>query len=128
MEILEVYRSKFEERIAARFQELGISAEYECERLRYTIPETVKNYIPDWRVGEIRFEGKGRLTATDRRKMILVKQQNPSVRIIIIFQNSDVKLRKGSPTSYGAWASKNGFEWYDWRKGLPRSLIKEMKN
>lgn len=122
-----MYRSKFEERIAAKFKELGIVAEYECERLKYTVPETKKNYIPDWKIKEIRIEGKGRLTATDRKKMILVKEQNPDIRIIIIFQNSDVKLRKGSPTSYGAWASKAGFEWYDWRRGLPRNLIREMK-
>ncbi|MCI4435404.1 MAG: hypothetical protein JHC33_01155 [Ignisphaera sp.] len=122
------YRSRFEGKVAAKFIELGIDAAYEAEKLPYIVPETKKNYIPDWTIGDIRIETKGRLTAIDRRKMILVKQYNPNIRIILIFMNSDVKLRKGSPTSYGQWANKAGFEWYDWRKGLPRQLIKELKD
>jgi hypothetical protein len=121
------YRSKFEERVAGKFVELGIPAKYECEKLQYVVPETKRNYIPDWTVGNIRIEAKGRLTSADRKKMILVKENNPTVRVILIFQNSDVKLRKGSKTSYGAWATKAGFEWYDWRKGLPRSLVTQLK-
>lgn len=123
-----MYRSKFEERIAKKFTDLGIQFNYEGSKLKYIVPETVKNYIPDWDIGSIFYESKGRFTSADRRKMVLVKMHNPDKTIRIIFQNADVKLRKGSPTSYGQWATKNGFEWCDWRKGIPRHWLKEMKN
>lgn len=110
------YRSKFEHTIAQWLEEAEINFEYEPCKLEYIVPESKHRYTPDWKIGKIFFESKGKLTATDRKKILHVLSSNPSVDIRIIFQNADVKLNKGSPTTYGMWATKHGIKWYDWRK------------
>ncbi len=121
------FRSKFEEQIANYLTKRNIHFEYESCKLSYIVPETKRNYLPDWLIGtnkNIVFESKGRLTSADRKKMLLVKENNPEIEIRFIFMNSDVKIRKGSKTSYGDWATKNGFEWCDFRKGIPKQWLK----
>ena len=101
------YRNEFEEKIAAQ---LGPTYEYETIKLPYVIPHT---YTPDFidRANKVIIEGKGRLTSFDRQKMIAVKKQNPDWTYIILFQNPNLKLYKGSKTSYAQWAEKHGFQW-----------------
>lgn len=118
------YRSKFEHTIAQWFKEHKIDHEYEPCRLKYIVPESTHTYTPDWKVGMIFFESKGKLTAADRKKILHVLSSNPTIDIRIIFQNSDVKIRKGSPTSYGEWATRSGIKWCDWRKGIPKEWLK----
>ena len=52
-----------------------------------------------------------------------VKEQYPDYIFYIFFQNARVKLRKGSKTSYGDWATKAGFIWSDKRAGLPAEWL-----
>ena len=33
----------------------------------------------------------------------------------MLFMNANNKIRKGSPTTYGEWATKKGFIWADYR-------------
>lgn len=87
-------------------------------------PEKKRKYHPDWelttKAGDVLLiETKGKLTVQDRQKLVLVKEQHPKLQLVILFQNASVKLRKNSPTSYGEWATKQGFKWFDWKKGLP---------
>ena len=117
------YRSKFEARVASYLESRNITYEYEKWKLPYTVPETVKNYIPDWKIGDTYIETKGLFTSADRKKMLLVREANPGVVLRLLFMNADVKLRKGSPTSYGTWATKNNFEWWDFRKGIPKHWL-----
>lgn len=117
------YRSKFELEIAKWLEKEGISFKYEPCKLDYIVPESKHKYTPDWQVNgdsSLVWESKGRLTAADRRKLIHVRASNPDVHILIVLQNADVKIRKGSKTSYGDWCTAAGFDWVDFRnkKGM----------
>lgn len=120
------YKSQFEKNVAKAFKVNGIKFEYEPEVVHFIQPEKKRKYIPDFKVrtkkaGVFLVETKGKLTAEDRKKLVWVKEQNPKLKLILVFMNSRNKLRKGSPTSYGEWATKNGFEWYDFDNGIPNA-------
>ena len=107
-------RSKFESKFGALYPELG----YENTKIKYIQPSQERTYNPDWKVKENVFiETKGRLTAADRKKHLLVKEQNPEVTIYFVFENAGNTLTKRSKTTYGMWADKHGFEWHDWARG-----------
>lgn len=121
-----MFRSKFEKQISEWFKRRGIEYEYEPCKLKYTVPESYHTYTPDWSLDQknIYYESKGKLDAVTRKKMLHIRDSNPGVTIRIIFQNANVKLRKNSPTTYGEWATKNGFQWCDFRKGIPKEWLK----
>ncbi len=119
------YKSKFEKQVAQGFKKAKIGFEYEPEVVRFVQPEKARKYTPDWRIttcsGDVLLvETKGKLTVEDRQKLVWVKEQHPKLNLVILFMNASVKIRKNSPTSYGEWATKNGFTWFDWKKGLPK--------
>jgi hypothetical protein len=118
------YKSKFEKNFAKVLKENGITFKYEPMVVAFTQPEKKRKYLPDFelktkKAGVFLVETKGKLTHEDRQKLVWVKEQNPKMKLILVFMNSNNKLRKNSPTTYGQWATKNGFEWYDFRQGLP---------
>ena len=57
----------------------------------------------------------------DRKKHLLVKEQNPKLDIRFIFGNSRNKIYKGSKTSYADWCLKHGFVFAD--KVIPTDWI-----
>ena len=121
------YKSKFELNVAKAFKKGGITFVYEPEVIKFLQPEKKRKYTPDFKVetaaGTFLIETKGKLTAQDRYKMIWVRDQNPDKRLVLLFMNSSVKLRKGSKTTYRMWAEKNGFQCFDFRDGLPKEWI-----
>lgn len=102
------YRSNFEFNFAKSLESNNIDYSYEEDKLKYVRACT---YTPDFKIGNLYVETKGRFTTQDRSKMILVKQQNPGIQIIIVFMNPNITLRKGSKTTYWQWADKNNFLW-----------------
>jgi predicted nuclease of restriction endonuclease-like RecB superfamily len=118
------YKSQFERKVAQAFKENGIKFEYEPMVVDFTQPEKKRKYTPDFRIktkkGTLVVETKGRLTREERQKLIWIRDSNPKLKIILMFMNSSVPIQKGSPTSYGDWAKKNGFEYHDFRFGLPK--------
>ncbi len=120
------YKSKLEIQVA---EYLGDNAEYECEYISFTQPAKSRKYCPDFKTkAGVFIECKGKWTAEDRAKHVWLKEQHPDKRIVLLFQNSSVKLNKRSSTTYGDWATKNNIEWYDWRdKNIPKELIVESK-
>lgn len=109
------YRSAFEATVGAQLDAAKpeVASHYEEVRLSYRVEHT---YTPDWRVrtpsGRCFFiEAKGLLTAEDRTKLQLVRDQNPGVDIRLVFQRASTPIRKGSKTSYGQWATNAGFKW-----------------
>lgn len=117
-----MYRSKFEKQIADWLRQNNIKFTYEPCVLNYIVPESKHKYTPDWVFGnkekkkqQIYYESKGRFTAQDRKKMLLVRESNPDVVIRIIFQNSTVKITKTSKTSYADWCIKNEFDFFCWK-------------
>ena len=105
------YRSKFEAGIAATLNKNKVAFSYESLDLKYILS---CSYCPDFILSNgIIIETKGYLSKEDRRKMLAVKEANPSLDIRFCFQNAKTKLSRGKKRSlsYGQWATKNGFLW-----------------
>ena len=118
------YKRKLEVEVA---DYLGDRADYEPEYIGFTQPAKSRRYCPDFKTrAGVFIECKGKWTAEDRIKHVWLREQHPDKRIVLLFQNSNVKLNKRSKTTYGEWATKNNIEWYDWRdKYIPEELILE---
>lgn len=117
------YRSGLEESIAKQLEQLGVPVEYEKFKIKYRVEED-RTYTPDWRFENgVIVETKGRFTAQDRKKHLLVKAQYPELDLRFVFSNSNAKLSKGSKTTYAAWCEKNGFQYAD--RLIPEEWVKE---
>jgi hypothetical protein len=120
------FRSLFEEGVAKTLTELKVKFRYEGKHdvMVYEKPATKHKYTPDFVLPNgIVVETKGRLTTSDRQKMILVVEHNPSKDIRFVFQRAKNPIRKGSKTTYGMWADKNGFLWADGE--IPQAWLNE---
>lgn len=130
------FRSGLEKTIADQLEAAGVPVSFEKIKLKYTVPEKEHTYTPDFDAGTIIIEAKGafgygpnRFSGGDpvkeRQKLVLIKQQHPDLDLRIVFQRASTKIRKGSPTSLGMWATANNIPWAD--KGqIPQSWIDEM--
>ena len=115
------YRSGLEANVAEQLAEAGIDFEYETQKISYCIDA---KYIPDFILpNRIIVECKGRFTSEDRRKMRLVKEQNPELDIRFVFTRSSSKINKGSKTTYADWCSRYGFKYSD--KLIPKEWLNE---
>ena len=117
------YRSGLEERVAKELREAGVDFGYECLKIDYRVEET-RRYTPDFLLPNgIIVETKGRFVASDRKKHLLIKRQDPFLDIRFVFQNSRSKINKGSNTSYADWCDKHGFLYAD--KHIPQEWLDE---
>ena len=108
------FKSGLEETISQQIESQGIKVEYETEKVPYIIPASNHTYSPDFKLPNgIRVETKGRFVAADRKKHLLVKEQNPNMDIRFVFSNSKNKITKKSKTTYGDWCEKNGYKYSD---------------
>lgn len=108
------YRSKFEQRLADRLLKLGFK--YEPYTLNYSIPTTEHTYRPDFVRGKLIYELKGRFTVQDRKKMKLLVEQHPEYDFVMVFQNPNIKINKGSKTTYADWCNKNHINWMSYKE------------
>ena len=103
------YRSKLEERLATLLTTLGISYEYESEKVSYTIQH---HYTPDFVLPNHTYlEAKGYWDAADRRKILAVKKDNPDMDLRMVFQAPYNKINKNSKTTYAMWCEKHDIPW-----------------
>ena len=75
-------------------------------------------------------ETKGQFNSADRKKMKLIKLQNPKLDIRFIFSNSKSKIGKKSKTTYGKWCEMFGFKYHcvqSTKKEIPDEWLKEIK-
>ncbi|CAB4217485.1 endonuclease I [uncultured Caudovirales phage] len=108
----EGHRSGLEDAFRDLCDKEGLHVEYEANSLPFTTPPQKRRYHPDWKVSDKCYlETKGKFTAQDRKKAVLVKEQHPDVRILYVFQRSKNTLSKSSKTTYGDWCDKAGIEW-----------------
>lgn len=108
------FKSGLEENISIQIESKGIEVKYESEKVSYIIPASQHTYNPDFKLPNgIFVETKGRFLAADRKKHLLVKQQNPNLDIRFVFSNSKNKISKNSKTTYADWCDKNGFKYAD---------------
>jgi Phage endonuclease I len=105
-------RSKYEEQIAKTLKTSKIPYQYESLKVKYTIPATLHSYCPDFVLPNgILIEAKGIFNTKDRKKHLLIKEQQSQLDIRFLFQNPNLTLNKKSKTTYWQWCEKNGFEW-----------------
>ena len=103
------FRSKLEENIANLLDGLGVSYEYESEKLGYTIEHT---YTPDFVLPNYTYiEAKGYWSPADRRKILNVKKANPEVDLRMVFQSPYNTISKKSKTTYAKWCEKHDIPW-----------------
>lgn len=108
------FKSGLEETISNQIASKGIEVQYESEKVGYIIPASQHTYNPDFKLPNgIRIETKGRFVIADRKKHLLVKEQNPNLDIRFVFSNSKNKINKRSKTTYADWCEKNGFKYAD---------------
>ena len=101
------YRSGFEHRVAEDLVSKKAKFDYESEKYSYEVHEA-RTYTPDFVFKNFVVECKGRLTAADRKKLLLVKKYNPDLDIRLLFQLNN-KIARNSRTRYADWAEKHGF-------------------
>ena len=98
-----------------------------CESCGSTKVVQVKSYTPDFQItiNGLLIEVKGRFTAPDRAKLIAVKKDNPSIKLVLYFA-SDNRLSKGAEKHYSDWCQQHNF---DFSVGsIPRRWLNEKKN
>ena len=118
------FKSGLEESVSNQITSRGLSVQYESEEVSYIIPASEHTYHPDFKLPNgIRVETKGRFVLADRKKHLLVKQQNPELDIRFVFTNSKNKINKKSKTTYADWCEKNGFKYAD--KVIPDEWFSE---
>lgn len=106
------YRSMSEVRFATRLKDINIKFDYEKDKLNYQFEP--QKYVVDFTVdGDLLIEYKGKLDPASRRKMRAVKKCNPNVDLVMIFEKPNNKIYRGSQTTYGDWATNEGFVWFD---------------
>lgn len=103
------YRSKYEERLSNVLINAGYK--YEPIKLKYTIPESIHTYTPDFVLGNKLIELKGLWDSTDRKKILYIHSQYPQYELIMVFQNENLKIYKGSKTTYADFCNKNNIKW-----------------
>ena len=107
------------------------SFKYEGMKITYFQPEVKKTYKPDFPIrGSFIIETKGAFNSADRKKMKLVKSQNPKLDIRFIFSNSKTKIGKKSKTTYAKWCELNDFPYhciYSTKEVFPTEWLKEIQ-
>jgi hypothetical protein len=117
------FRSGLEEQVANQIKAKGLKVEYEQTKISYVIPESKHTYTPDFVLPNgVIIESKGRFLLEDRKKHLLIKDQQPHLDIRFVFTSSSAKISKGSKTNYADWCVKNGFLYAD--KVIPDSWFK----
>ena len=117
------FRSGLEKRVADELTSQGISYTYEEEKIRFVKPERKAVYTPDFKIGSIFIETKGRFMTADRQKHILIKEQLPDLDIRFVFSNPKQRISKTSKTTYAMWCEKHGFLYA--KESIPHSWLKE---
>lgn len=119
-------RSKFESRIGKDLRDAGMPFDYEAFSYEYDEPLRKNRarcsecdstalvrtgwYTPDFFLENgVIIETKGRFTAADRRKMLAVKLEHPTLDIKMLFMR-DNKIHKNSTTFYSDWCMEHDYD------------------
>lgn len=106
------FRSKFEKSISTQLTKENINYGYEVTTIRFTKPVSNHRYTVDFTLPNgILIEAKGRWVAEDRKKHVLLKQQQPNLDIRFVFMRARTPIRKGSKTTYADFCDKHGILW-----------------
>ena len=119
-------RSHLEEVVEHDLDQLGFQSSYETDTFTYT---TEHRYTPDYKVlGEHPFfiEVKGWMSPEMRRNLLAAVLANPTIPLLIAFQQPNQRISKGSKTTVAQWATKYGIPWAP--IPIPRDLLMSWAN
>jgi len=117
------YKSGLEFKISMALDTIRYQYDYESIKIEWE-DLTYRTYTPDFILKNgVIIETKGRFITSDRKKHLAIKQQHPKLDIRFVFTNSNVKIYKGSKTSYAMWCIRHGFRYYD--RIIPEDWLKE---
>ena len=117
------FRSGLELTISDKLKSDKVKFRYESIKIEWE-DVAYRTYTPDFILyNGIIIEVKGRFTAADRRKHLLVRKQHPHLDIRFVFYNSRNKLSKGAKTTYQGWCEKHKFLYHD--RIVPLEWIQE---
>lgn len=123
-------KSGLEELVFNFLKKENCTFKYEGMKITYFQPEIKKTYTPDFIVKKLIIETKGAFNSADRKKMRLIKSQNPQLDIRFIFSNAKTKIGKKSKTTYGKWCEMFNFPYHcvsSSKETFPKSWLKEIK-
>lgn len=121
------YRSGLEEAVSAQLKQLDVPFEYELHVLKYTVPERLAKYTPDFVLPNgIVIETKGRFVTADRTKHRLIKEQFPDLDIRFVFSNPNATIGKKSKTTYAMWCERLGIQYA--KALVPVAWVREKSN
>lgn len=98
-------RSGYERKVMEFLESQGVEYGYETDYVHYTVPETKRRYIPDFRIGNTYIEAKGIWDSAGRKKIKMVLEQNPGIKLKMLLMR-DLPIRKGSKTRYSDYCRK----------------------
>ena len=105
---------------------------YEGIKITYFQPEIKKTYTPDFPIdGCFIIETKGAFNSADRKKMKLIKTQNPKLDIRFVFSNAQTRIGKKSKTTYAKWCTMFGFPFHciqSTKETFPKLWLEEIIN
>lgn len=85
---------------------------YEAHKLKYTPPQKVRTYTPDFILPNgIVIETKGRFLTADRQKHKHIKTEHPDLEVRFVFSNPQQRISKTSSTTYAMWCEQYGFKY-----------------
>lgn len=124
-------RSGLEERVRKDLDRRKVPYEYESLKIPYYKlvcnncghPVKKGNYIPDFIIGSVIVEAKGRFTAIDRAKHLAVHKLNPEIDLRILFQRNQ-KISKISKTHYTDWCETHNIQYAIGEK-VPEEWVKD---
>ena len=127
-----VLKSGLEEAVFNYLNKVKINFPYEGMKIVYFQPALKKTYTPDFPFNNcnIIIETKGAFNSADRKKMKIIKEQNPKLDIRFIFSNSKNKIGKKSKTTYGKWCELFGFKYHciqSTKITFPQEWLNEIK-
>ena len=122
------FRSGLEEKVAQKLNELGVTFSFEPGWIEYVKPAKVHKYLPDFIVGDVVIEVKGRFDSSDRAKHLLIRKHyghpdEGGIDIRFLFSNPRQRISKKSKTTYAMWCERHGFRYADF--GGLEELLKD---
>lgn len=119
------FRSGFEKTLAQQLVDAGVPFEFEADVILYVEPAKTRKYIPDFKLHNgIIVEAKGIWDLDDRKKIIMVREQNPKLDIRMLFQR-DHPINRGAKTRYSTWCEKRDIPYAVGK--IPDSWLKEKR-
>ena len=102
--------------MALGLKNLGVTFSYEPHWINYLKPAKVHKYKPDFQIGDVYIEVKGRFDSADRAKHLMIRNhygppEDGGLDIRFLFSNPNTRISKKSKTTYAMWCVKHGFRY-----------------